>query len=158
MVDPRTNKETASYAEEAFVVDVQSFLHHLMVEKGFNRSQLAQAMGISRARVTQIFSDECKNFTVRLLARAIHALGERPEIVCAWHKNLQAECDQPQCEEEASTIEVVFCSHRWDMGVANDDECDVHAHLADASDRRISAALTDHARRSHSAQKVSAYA
>jgi transcriptional regulator with XRE-family HTH domain len=71
-------ERAAVFAEEDFVVEAQTFLHSLMEEKGFSRADLARAMGVSRARVTQIFSDECKNFTVRLLARAVHALGEIP--------------------------------------------------------------------------------
>lgn len=73
-------EQTAIFAEEAFVVDVQSFLHHMMEEKGMSRADLAKAMGVSRARITQIFSDEAKNFTVRLLARAAHAMGETIEL------------------------------------------------------------------------------
>jgi transcriptional regulator with XRE-family HTH domain len=72
----------AIFAEEALVVDAQVFLHTLMDEKGVSRADLARAMGISRARVTQLFSDECKNFTIRLFARAAHALGERVELDC----------------------------------------------------------------------------
>jgi len=120
MIDPRANNRTASYAEEAFVVDVQSFLHQLMVEKGFSRSQLAEAMGVSRARITQIFSDECKNFTVRLLARAVHALGEYPEITSEWHKAFEAKCNR--VENVGALTRLDFArSRRWDMGVANDD-------------------------------------
>jgi transcriptional regulator with XRE-family HTH domain len=73
-------EQTAIFAEEAFVVDVQSFLHHMMEDKGFSRADLAKAMGVSRARITQIFSDESKNFTIRLLARAAHAMGESIEL------------------------------------------------------------------------------
>ncbi|PXA98493.1 hypothetical protein DMC47_08315 [Nostoc sp. 3335mG] len=81
-------EQAAIFAEEAFVVDVQSFLHHMMEEKGFSRADLAKAMGVSRARITQIFSDESKNFTVRLLARAAHAMGETVEL----NANFLREC------------------------------------------------------------------
>jgi transcriptional regulator with XRE-family HTH domain len=75
----------AIFAEEAFVVDAQILLNQIMKEKGFSRADLARSMNVSRARITQIFSDECKNFTVRLLARAMFALGEAPEITCELH-------------------------------------------------------------------------
>lgn len=75
-------ERSAIFAEEDFVVEAQTFLHNLMIEKGMSRSDLARAMGVSRARVSQIFSDECKNFTVRYLARATHALGEKPSLGC----------------------------------------------------------------------------
>lgn len=157
MVDSATSNRTANYAEEAFVVDVQSFLHHLMVEKGFNRSQLAEAMGVSRARVTQIFSDECKNFTVRLLARAIHALGESPEIVCAGAKLVESKLNSHEQRELFASLEVKSLN-RWDMGVANDDDIDFRRQLGIKPDRRLSAALTDHARRTQNPPKVVVYA
>lgn len=72
----------AVFAEEAFIVDAQLFLHNLMEEKGFSRAALAKAMGVSRARISQVFSDECKNFTMRLFARAVHALDEKPRLMC----------------------------------------------------------------------------
>lgn len=75
-------KNSSVYAEEALVVDLQSLLHTVMVEKGFTRAQLAAAMGVSKARVTQLFSDDCSNFTVRMLARALFALGEQLEVSC----------------------------------------------------------------------------
>lgn len=82
MVSQIANEREAIFAEEAFVVDVQILLNQIMKEKGFSRADLARAMNVSRARITQIFSDECKNFTVRLLARAMHAMGETPELTC----------------------------------------------------------------------------
>jgi transcriptional regulator with XRE-family HTH domain len=82
MANQIANEREAIFAEEAFVVDVQIMLNQVMKEKGFSRAELARAMNVSRARITQIFSDECKNFTVRLLARAMHAMGEAPELTC----------------------------------------------------------------------------
>lgn len=82
MASQFANEREAIFAEEAFVVDVQILLHKIMEEKGFSRADLARAMNVSRPRITQIFSDECKNLTVRLLARAMHALGEMPELAC----------------------------------------------------------------------------
>lgn len=70
------------FAEEALVVDAQLFLHNLMEEKGVSRADLARAIGVSRARVSQLFSDDCKNFTIRIFARAAHALGEKVEFDC----------------------------------------------------------------------------
>ena len=82
MLDHGELERGAIFAEEDFVVEAQIFLHQIMEKKGLTRADLARAMGVSRARVTQIFSDDCKNFTVRLLARAAHALGEVPELSC----------------------------------------------------------------------------
>lgn len=90
MVQASANDREIVFAEEAFVVDAQSLLHELMVQKGFSRADLATTMGVSRARVTQILSDDCKNFTVRLFARAMRALGEKPEVTCRWMADQKA--------------------------------------------------------------------
>lgn len=68
------------FAEEALVVDVQILLNDMMEDRGMSRADLARAMGVTRARVTQMLSDDCKNLTVRLLARAAHALGDKVEL------------------------------------------------------------------------------
>jgi transcriptional regulator with XRE-family HTH domain len=81
-----TLRNSPVFAEEALVVDVQSLLETVMHEKGFTRSQLAAAMGVSRARISQLFSSDAKNFTVRLLARALHAMGERADVSCEGHR------------------------------------------------------------------------
>lgn len=80
MAEASSVTRAAVFAEEDFVVHLQTSLHEMMEEKGMTRADLARAMGVTRARVTQIFSDDCTNFTVRLLARAYHALGETPDI------------------------------------------------------------------------------
>lgn len=85
----------AVFAEEDFVVELQTLLHQMMEEKGVTRADLARAMGVTRARVTQIFSDACTNFTVRLLARAYLALGETPEIG-RKPKNKEKEKERPR--------------------------------------------------------------
>ena len=72
--------ERLIFAEEALVVNAQGLLQELLNEKGLSRADLARAMGVSRARVTQLFSDECKNFTIRLWARALFALGEEAVV------------------------------------------------------------------------------
>jgi predicted XRE-type DNA-binding protein len=77
------------FAEEAFVVEVQSLLETIMHEKSMTRADLAAAMGVSRPRVTQMFSSDCTNFTMRLLARALHAMGEKAELTCEANRVVQ---------------------------------------------------------------------
>lgn len=155
MRDPAMQKKTASFAEEAFVVDVQSFLHQMMIDKGFTRSQLAEAMGVSRARVTQVFSDECKNFTIRFLARAFFALGEEPRVSRA--SQWESQCRDAEIEKIFASVRFDALPSCWDMGVANDDDADDWDAIECEPDRRISAALTDSARRQR-IQKANAYA
>lgn len=110
-VDIQSLKQTVGYAEEAFVVDAQSFLHALMEDKGVSRAQLAAAMGVSRARVSQIFSADCTNFTVRLLARACFALGERAEITCAHNQR-----KQNPLKERHITLRQQTWASSWEAG------------------------------------------
>lgn len=90
-----TNTESTVFIEEAFVVEVQSLLQTVMNEQGFSRADLAAALGVSRARISQIFSDECKNLTIRFLARAVAVMGDKVELTSnsyrAARKNHQAE-------------------------------------------------------------------
>lgn len=129
------NDRSTVFAEEAFVVDVQAFLYQLMEEKNISRADLAKAMGVSRARVTQIFSDECKNFTVRLLARAMHALGEKPRLACDWSElqaQIAAEHERRQAIENSKNVRKIWWdSARLDDPIAacNDDDVRIDAML-----------------------------
>lgn len=106
------NKEKlAVFAEEGLVVDAQIFLHNLMEEKGITRAELARKMGVSRPRVTQMLSDECSNLTIRLLARAVHVLGERIELDCE-HFRLQRGEKRAQ---EASAASNVYNIKEWSI-------------------------------------------
>lgn len=69
------------FREEYFVSEIQSRLALILDEKGISRAELARKLGVSRPRVTQIFSDEAKNFTIRLLFSVFAALGEEPVIL-----------------------------------------------------------------------------
>lgn len=98
------NHDAIIFAEEALVVDVQIFLHNLMEEKGMSRADLAKAMGVSRARVSQMLSDDCRNLTVRLLARATHALGERMEFDCDHFRRKREQKDAEVAGASANVI------------------------------------------------------
>lgn len=99
--------ERIIFAEEALVVNAQGLLQELLDEKGLSRADLARAMGVSRARVTQLFSDECKNFTLRLWARALFALGEEAVVTYAGSDN----CLDHYLEGRSETL---FRSEDWD--------------------------------------------
>jgi transcriptional regulator with XRE-family HTH domain len=71
----------AEFREELFVAQSQARLSEMLDDKGVSRAELARKLGVSRARVTQIFSDEATNLTLRLLARSFLALEEEPVIL-----------------------------------------------------------------------------
>jgi plasmid maintenance system antidote protein VapI len=129
MAEKIANERDANFAEEAFVVDVQILLHKIMEEKGFSRADLARSLNVSRARISQIFSDECKNLTVRLLARAMHAMGETPELMC----ELQLDEIRRKWERESRKLAKAATNvvPMWD------DETDINDVCAPANDNRL---------------------
>jgi transcriptional regulator with XRE-family HTH domain len=64
------------HAEEAFVVDVQCSLHAALKKSKLRQKDLAAMLGVSEARVSQMFSDEAPNLTLRTVAAAFHVLGK----------------------------------------------------------------------------------
>lgn len=62
------------FREESLVADAQAIVLQAMIDRNISRTELAAAMGVSKARVSQMLSPVCKNFTVRLLGRTAHAL------------------------------------------------------------------------------------
>jgi transcriptional regulator with XRE-family HTH domain len=122
MKDQNRTERTVSSVEEGFVVDVQSFLQELMGVRGMTRADLARAMGVSRGRVTQIFSDECTNLTIRLLARAVHALGDEPEIDSGATRALREKrqnARRAELVDAANNIVPLWCDENPGIDLAN---------------------------------------
>lgn len=69
------------FREEFCVAETQAKLSNIMEDKGISRAELARRLNVSRARISQIFSDDANNFTLRLLVRSFLALGEEPVVV-----------------------------------------------------------------------------
>lgn len=87
---PKRNTSTASLdapdrnsvmAEERFLFDTQVEMQKLLNEKGFKYKDLALGLGVSEARVSQLFSDDNNNLTIRTIARVYHQLGEVPVLL-----------------------------------------------------------------------------
>ena len=66
-------------AEENLLIDYQFLLQELMVSKNVSRTELAEKAGISKARLSQIFSAEA-NPTLKTFARLFYALGEEIQV------------------------------------------------------------------------------
>ncbi|MCY1642111.1 helix-turn-helix domain-containing protein [Methylorubrum sp. SL192] len=65
--------------EEGLITEVQYLVQELMNERGLNRVQLAELLGISKSRVTQLLGDNA-NPTLRTLVAVFDALGEEIDI------------------------------------------------------------------------------
>ena len=68
---------------EALVVSVQAALQRAMTKHGVCNRELAERLGMSPARVSQIFSSNGPNLTLKTVARVAHALNEEFEMVPA---------------------------------------------------------------------------
>ena len=72
---PQDDAEREVFAVEAFRVDVQHRIQTVMNRKNVSQKKLAERLGVSEARVSQIFSSR-SNMTLRFLARVFFALDD----------------------------------------------------------------------------------
>lgn len=119
MTSPFENiQKSAEFQEELFVSEIQSYLASLLDREGMNRADLARALGVSRARITQIFSDDCPNLTVRTLARLFFTLREEV-TVCSREIAEQ----RPKVQIDfGSDVEHVF--NAWVQGAGQSGQMD----------------------------------
>ncbi|MGY3149624.1 transcriptional regulator with XRE-family HTH domain [Bradyrhizobium sp. USDA 3397] len=75
-------------AQEDLVIDAQFLLHDLMIERGVSRAELARRLGISKARLSQVFRPGA-NLTLRTVAALFFALGETAKLSRAKASSLQ---------------------------------------------------------------------
>jgi transcriptional regulator with XRE-family HTH domain len=62
-------------AEENLLIDLQFLLQKTLTDTGATRADLAKKLGVSKARLSQIFAAEA-NPTVKSCARLFHAIGK----------------------------------------------------------------------------------
>lgn len=74
------------FAEHAFLLMAQTQIQKLLNEKGLRYAELSRRLGVSEARVSQMFGDEASNLTLRTIARVFHKLGEKPVIMSEREK------------------------------------------------------------------------
>lgn len=67
-------------AEEELIADAQMYLLNLMAQKRVSKAELARLLGVSNSAVSQMFSLEPKNLSLRKLARVAAILGERISV------------------------------------------------------------------------------
>lgn len=75
------DNEGEVYAIEELVFSIQLCLQKAMIENGISNKELAERLGMTPARVSQIFADKGPNLTLKTIGRIIHALGEDFEFV-----------------------------------------------------------------------------
>lgn len=73
-------------AQEFFVVQAQHTINRLMRENRVSQAELARRLNVSEARVSAMFSSD-KNFTLRTIAKILHAIGEEPMLTTSREAN-----------------------------------------------------------------------
>jgi transcriptional regulator with XRE-family HTH domain len=68
-------------AEERFLVLAQTEMQRLLNNMGIKHAHLAKRLGVSEARVSQMFGDDANNLTIRTIAKVFHQLNEQPLLI-----------------------------------------------------------------------------
>src|SRR5688500_10983979 len=100
------------HAEEDALMDFQFALIDAMRERGMTKAELAKALGVSRARVSQLFSSEA-NPTLKLAARALHAVGMKSSF-CSLTPSSEAETKSeaaPVAMDDAGYLDWIMETH-----------------------------------------------
>lgn len=102
----------AKAAEAAFILLTQTEMQKIMNRKGLRYRDLARRMGVTEARVSQMFGETATNLTIKTVARVFHQLGETAYLTTQEEFERQiAEARGAQNEE----------SHRWTaVGLGSD--------------------------------------
>lgn len=80
-LEPLDDAERIDLVAESLAVSVQLAVQRAMVRGGVSQKDLAERLGVSSARVSQILSAHGRNLTLKTLGRIAHALGEDFEFI-----------------------------------------------------------------------------
>lgn len=123
------SEDHAVYVEDALISDVQFAIHNLLEVKKMSRADLARKLGVSEARISQLFSDTPRNLTLKTIARVFHALNERPRVTCDTldliieRANNIDLCEASDIDQDGLLIEMVESSSTtWKWEPRNDNE------------------------------------
>lgn len=75
-----SNAKRLEYSIEALAMSVQFALQKAMNESRTSQKQLAERLGVSPARISQILAHDSGNLTLRTIGRIADALGEEFEL------------------------------------------------------------------------------
>ena len=116
LLGAQTPNQEEAFAIEALVFSVQVSLQKAMNKNGVSNKKLAERLGMSAARVSQIFSTKGPNLTVKTIAKIIHALGEEFEFVSKAEQHRKHMSEQVA---DFTPLVVQFPSTLWEERPAN---------------------------------------
>jgi plasmid maintenance system antidote protein VapI len=119
----------ALVAENRFVSDIQLVIERALEEVGMSQVDLARALDISEARISQIVGGNGKNLQARTVARIAHVLNLRPCLDFMSHAAYQHACDLNRGRSRIDFkkwLKVLRPADErsWNQ-IANDDECEL---------------------------------
>jgi DNA-binding Xre family transcriptional regulator len=108
-----------SLCEERFLLKVQVEMQKLLNSRGLKYKDLAHRLGVSEARVSQLFGDDAKNLTIRTLAKVFYHLGETPMLTTA------SAFDRAIANAEGKALptsgwQFVACTDLFDAGIGSE--------------------------------------
>jgi transcriptional regulator with XRE-family HTH domain len=103
--------------ENRFITDIQMEIERAMKEQNLSQAQLARALEITEARVSQILSGNGKNLQARTVARIANVLGLR---ACVEFKD-QSWSNMKLDPRKWTRVARVFVSQEWNV-IANENE------------------------------------
>lgn len=111
---PKNQNEEEIFAVEGLIFDVQIALQAEMKRRGISQKDLASMLGVSSARVSQLFNDDGANLTLATVAKIAHALKVQPRFSVD-----NAQVGSSDCGRVWETLRLVRPSVVWKDTSAN---------------------------------------
>lgn len=106
-------KDQAEFAAESLAVSVQLAILKAMAKSCVSQKQLAERLGVSTARVSQILSAHGRNLTLATLGKIAHALQEDFEFISV--RDLQEIKAQSRPSVRRKPAEIVRLEEVWEI-------------------------------------------
>ena len=114
-------KDNAQLSTERLVFSVQVALQQSMHRNCISQKVLAERLGISAARVSQILVGDQANLTLKTIAKIAHALGESFELVTEAEKMRATKAKRENCDCRAISVKANRSKATWQDASANDN-------------------------------------
>ena len=75
----RSEENKKTFLQESLIVEVTETLYGLMIEKGITQAAIAEKLGVTPARISNLFRGK-SNITLRTLSDLCFSIGVKPEI------------------------------------------------------------------------------
>jgi transcriptional regulator with XRE-family HTH domain len=108
-------------AQDRLLFMVQTTMQRLLNDQGLKARDLARRLDVSEARISQLFSDDASNMTIKTIARVFHHLNAKP-LILSEHE-LQEKVADAKGELSAPAAGQWLVSeslHELELGVAAD--------------------------------------